>query len=35
MKCKNCGGEIRLEDMYCPYCGRLLLIEKGLEPYMA
>ncbi len=21
MKCKNCGGEIRLEDMYCPYCG--------------
>lgn len=22
MKCKNCGGEIRLEDMYCPYCGR-------------
>ena len=21
MKCKNCGGEIRLEDLYCPYCG--------------
>lgn len=21
MKCKNCGGEIRLENMYCPYCG--------------
>ena len=21
MKCKNCGGEIRLEEMYCPYCG--------------
>lgn len=21
MKCKNCGGEVRLEDMYCPYCG--------------
>lgn len=21
MKCKNCGGEVRLEEMYCPYCG--------------
>ena len=21
MKCKNCGGEIRLEDLKCPYCG--------------
>ena len=21
MKCSNCGGEIRLEDLYCPYCG--------------
>lgn len=21
MKCKNCGGEIRLEELYCPYCG--------------
>lgn len=21
MKCKNCGGEIRLEDLVCPYCG--------------
>lgn len=21
MKCKNCGGEIRLEDLFCPYCG--------------
>lgn len=21
MKCTNCGGEIRLEDLYCPYCG--------------
>lgn len=21
MKCKNCGGEVRLEDLYCPYCG--------------
>ena len=21
MKCKNCGGEIRLEDMYCTWCG--------------
>ena len=22
MKCKYCGGEIRLEDMQCPFCGR-------------
>ena len=22
MKCKYCGGEIRLEDLVCPYCGR-------------
>ena len=22
MKCHNCGGEIQLEDLYCPYCGR-------------
>ena len=22
MKCKYCGGEIRLEDMVCPFCGR-------------
>ncbi|MDO5132191.1 MAG: hypothetical protein Q4D81_04295 [Eubacteriales bacterium] len=21
MKCKNCGGEISLEELYCPYCG--------------
>ncbi len=21
MKCKNCGGEVRLEDLHCPYCG--------------
>lgn len=22
MKCKYCGGEISLEDVKCPYCGR-------------
>ena len=22
MKCKFCGGEIRLEDLVCPYCGQ-------------
>ena len=22
MKCKYCGGEIQLEELYCPYCGR-------------
>lgn len=21
MKCKNCGGEIGLEEQFCPYCG--------------
>lgn len=21
MRCKNCGGELRIEDAFCPYCG--------------
>ena len=29
MKCKSCGGEIRLTDKNCPYCGRLLTETAG------
>ncbi|MBO7514388.1 MAG: hypothetical protein J6T47_02015, partial [Lachnospiraceae bacterium] len=29
MKCKSCGGEIRLTDKTCPYCGRLLTETAG------